>query len=330
MLLDQHHRLLRDLRISVTDRCNFRCRYCMPAEVFGPGYRFLPRKDLLTYEEIENLAALVAGLGVRKFRLTGGEPLLRQGLEELVRMLSALDGVDDLAMTTNGALLARHAGELRRAGLHRVTVSLDALDGDVFARMNGVGARVERILDGIQRALCEGLGVKINTVVQRGINESEVLPLVRWSSERDIPVRFIEYMDVGETNGWRMEQVVASAEVLEMITAEFSLERLKPSHSGEVARRYRIGKGNAEVGFISSVTNPFCGGCNRLRLSAEGKLYTCLFAESGFDVRELIRSGKEETLRLAIQGIWADRRDRYSERRGAGKNQKVEMSYIGG
>ena len=330
MPLDEYDRPLRDLRISVTDRCNFRCRYCMPAEVFGAGYRFLQRKDLLTYEEIEHLAGLVAGLGVRKFRLTGGEPLLRQGLEELVMMLSNLEGVEDLAMTTNGVLLAAHAAKLRRAGLHRVTVSLDALDKRVFGQMNGVGARVERVLGGIERAISEGLGVKINTVVQRGINECEILPLVHWGSERDIPVRFIEYMDVGETNGWRMEHVVPSAEVSEMIAAEFPMKKLEPAHRGEVARRYQIGRRKGEVGFISSVTEPFCGDCNRLRLSAEGKLYTCLFAESGFDVRELLRAGKEETLRLAIRGVWADRSDRYSERRGAGKNQKVEMSYIGG
>ena len=330
MPLDQYDRPLRDLRISVTDRCNFRCRYCMPAEVFGPGYRFLARKDLLTYEEIEHLAALVAGLGVRKFRLTGGEPLLRQGLEELVKMLSNLEGVEDLAMTTNGVLLESHAAKLRRAGLHRVTVSLDALDKEVFGQMNGVGAKVERVLRGIERARSEGLGVKINTVVQRGINESEILPLVRWGSERDLPVRFIEYMDVGETNGWRMEQVVPSAEVFERIAAEFPLRKLEPAHRGEVARRHQIGKRKGEVGFISSVTEPFCGDCNRLRLSAEGKLYTCLFAESGFDVRELMRAGREKSLLLAIQGVWADRSDRYSERRGAEKNQKVEMSYIGG
>ena len=330
MLLDQHHRPLRDLRISVTDRCNFRCRYCMPAEVFGPDYQFLPQKDLLSYEEIAHLAGLVADLGIRKFRLTGGEPLLRRGLEELVKLLSALDGVDDLAMTTNGTLLGRHAERLRSAGLHRVTVSLDALNGEVFARMNGVGAKVGRVLDGIERARSAGLGVKINTVLRRGVNESQILPLVHWGCEREIPVRFIEYMDVGETNGWRMEQVVRTREVHDRIAAEFSMERLNPAHQGEVARRYRIGAGNREVGFISSVTEPFCGGCNRLRLSAEGKLYTCLFAASGFDVRQLIRSGKEETLRLAIQGIWADRGDRYSERRGARKKHKVEMSYIGG
>lgn len=302
----------------------------MPAEVFGPSYRFLQRKDLLSYEEIEHLASLVAGLGVRKFRLTGGEPLLRQGLEELVRMLSNLEGVEDLAMTTNGVLLESHAAKLRSAGLHRVTVSLDALDKEVFGQMNGVGAKVERVLRGIERARSEGLGVKINTVVQRGINESEILPLVRWGSERDIPVRFIEYMDVGETNGWRMEQVVPSAEVFERIAAEFPLRKLEPAHRGEVARRHQIGKRKGEVGFISSVTEPFCGDCNRLRLSAEGKLYTCLFAESGFDVRELMRAGREKSLLLAIQGVWADRSDRYSERRGAEKNQKVEMSYIGG
>ena len=302
----------------------------MPAEIFGATYRFLPRKELLTYEEIERLAVLALELGVRKFRLTGGEPLLRRGAEDLVRMLATLEGVDDLAMTTNGTLLARYAGKLRRAGLHRVTVSLDALNGDVFAQMNGVGARVDGVLEGIECARAVGLGVKINTVMRRGVNEGEILPLTRWGGQRGIPVRFIEYMDVGETNGWRMEQVVPTREVFERISTEFSLKRLKPTHQGEVARRYSLGRGGGEVGFISSVTEPFCGGCNRLRLSAEGKLYTCLFSENGFNVRDLIRSGNEETLRLAIKGIWADRRDRYSEGRESRNHRKVEMSYIGG
>ena len=330
MLVDRHHRPLRDLRISITDRCNFRCRYCMPAEVFGPGYAFLPREDLLTYEEIERLAGMVVSMGVRKVRVTGGEPLIRRGVEDLVKMLASLRGLDDLALTTNGVLLARHAEALRLSGLHRVTVSLDALDEEVFSRMNGVGARVERVLEGIAEAKSCGLGVKVNTVVQRGVNESEILPLVRWGRERGIPVRFIEFMDVGETNGWRMEQVVSAQEIIELVSREFSLEKVNPAHEGEVARRYRFRGEGGEVGFITSVTQPFCGGCNRLRLSAEGKLFTCLFAENGFDVRELLRSGSEETLRLVLEGIWNDRTDRYSEERGPRKTNKVEMSYIGG
>ena len=330
MLLDQHHRPLRDLRISITDRCNFRCRYCMPAEVFGSNYTFLPREELLTYEEIERLAGPTVPLGVRKVRLTGGEPLLRRGVEDLVGMLASLKGVDDLALTTNGVLLAHHAEALRRAGLQRVTVSLDALDEEVFVRMNGVGARMERVLAGIESAKSCGLSVKINTVVQRGVNESEILPLVRWGKEQDIPVRFIEFMDVGETNGWRMEQVVPAREMMEVVEQEFPLEELSPSHEGEVARRYGFREGRGEVGFISSVTQPFCRGCNRLRLSAEGKLFTCLFSASGFDVRELLRSGKESRLRLVLEGIWQGRTDRYSEERGSKKQRKVEMSYLGG
>ncbi len=302
----------------------------MPAEVFGPDYAFLPREELLTYEEIERLVRLTVPLGVEKVRLTGGEPLLRRGVEDLVGMLASVRGVEDLALTTNGVLLARHAEALQRSGLHRVTVSLDALDEEVFVRMNGVGARMERVLAGIQSAKSCGLGVKVNTVVQRGVNESEILPLVRWGKEQDIPVRFIEFMDVGETNGWRMEQVVPAREMMEMVEREFSLEELSPSQEGEVARRYGFSGGQGEIGFISSVTQPFCRGCNRLRLSAEGKLFTCLFSASGFDVRGLLRSGEESRVRSALEGIWRERTDRYSEERGSREQRKVEMSYIGG
>ena len=330
MLVDQHHRPLRDLRISITDRCNFRCRYCMPAEVFGPDHVFLPREEVLTYEEIERLVGLTVPLGVSKVRLTGGEPLLRRGVKDLVEMLARVKGIDDLALTTNGVLLAHHAADLRQAGLQRVTVSLDALDREIFARMNGVGAKVESVLAGIERAKDCGLGVKINAVVQRGVNEEEIVPLVNWGRARGVPVRFIEFMDVGETNGWRMEEVVSAREIVAVIEKEFSLRKLSPAHKGEVAQRYGFCEGSGEVGVISSVTSPFCSGCNRLRLSAEGKLFTCLFARSGVDVRGLLRSGKEATLSSVLEGIWRGRSDRYSEERGSGEKRKVEMSYIGG
>ncbi|MEO1843249.1 MAG: GTP 3',8-cyclase MoaA [Akkermansiaceae bacterium] len=331
MIVDQHHRPVRDLRISITDRCNFRCRYCMPAEVFGPDYAYLPREDILRYEEIERFVRLAVPKGVRKVRLTGGEPLLRRGVEDLVGMLAAVEGVEDLALTTNGVLLAHHAEGLRLAGMDRVTVSLDALDPGVFARMNGVGARVDRVLAGIESALVFGLSVKINAVVQRGVNEGEILPLVRWGRERGVPVRFIEYMDVGETNGWRMDHVVPAREIHDMIESEFPLRELVPTYAGEVARRYGFGDGSGEVGIIASVTQPFCGGCTRLRLSAEGRLYTCLFAAEGMDVRSLLRrAGSDEELSTVLGELWQARSDRYSEERGRTAQHKVEMSYIGG
>jgi cyclic pyranopterin phosphate synthase len=303
----------------------------MPAEVFGPNYKFLPREQVLSYEEIERFVRLSVEVGVRKVRLTGGEPLLRRGVEDLVGMLATVDGVEDLAMTTNGVLLAHHAEGLRLAGLNRVTVSLDALDCEVFARMNGVGAKVDRVLAGIESALAFGLGVKINAVVQRGVNEGEILPLVRWGRERAVPVRFIEFMDVGETNGWRMEHVVPSREIRKRIEEEFPLVDLVPTYAGEVARRYGFRDGGGEVGFISSVTEPFCGGCNRIRLSAEGKLFTCLFAEMGTDVRQLLREGDgDEKLCALLERLWGQRADRYSEERGHSTQHKVEMSYLGG
>ncbi|MBJ07356.1 MAG: GTP 3',8-cyclase MoaA [Verrucomicrobiaceae bacterium] len=330
MVVDQHSRPLRDLRISITDRCSFRCRYCMPAEVFGPGYAFLPRKDLLTYEEIEHLVRLLVPLGVRKLRLTGGEPLLRRGVEDLTGMLTEVEGIEDLAMTTNGILLPHYAGDLRQAGLHRVTVSLDALDDETFARMNGVGAKVGRVLEGIESARAAGLLVKVNTVVQRGVNEGEIMPLVRWGRKEGIPVRFIEFMDVGESNGWRMNQVVSAREMLALIREEFPLRPLSPNQAGEVARRYAFLDGGGEIGIISSVSQPFCGGCNRLRLSAEGQLFTCLFAERGLDVRGPMRGGDVERLQLLLENMWRGRGDRYSEERGKKSRRKVEMSYIGG
>jgi cyclic pyranopterin phosphate synthase len=326
-------RPLRDLRISVTDRCNFRCVYCMPKEVFGREYRFLPREELLTFEEIERLAWIFASAGVEKIRLTGGEPLLRRNVERLVAMLAAVPGVD-VAMTTNGSLLASKAGLLAEAGLRRVTVSLDSLDDRVFRAMNDVEFPVARVLAGIDAACAAGLTpVKINMVVRRGLNEASVLPMARYFRERGHTLRFIEYMDVGATNGWRLDDVVPADEILAVIDSEMPLEPLERSYRGEVARRWRYRDGSGEVGVIASVTDPFCGDCTRARISADGTLYTCLFATNGHDLRALLRAGaSDEDLADAITALWRRRKDRYSELRSAEtvRDAKVEMSYIGG
>jgi cyclic pyranopterin phosphate synthase len=326
-------RPLRDLRISVTDRCNFRCVYCMPKEVYGREFRFLERAELLTFEEIARLAGIFAGLGVRKIRLTGGEPLIRRDLERLVGMLAAIPGLD-LTLTTNGSLLAQKAAALREAGLERVTVSLDSLDDEVFRAMNDVDFPVERVLAGIEAAAAAGLSpVKVNVVLKRGVNEDGMLDLVRYFRGSGHVLRFIEYMDVGHTNGWRLDEVVPAAEILERIGAEFPLEEVAPEYPGEVATRYRFQDGAGEIGVIASVTRPFCGDCTRARLSADGRLYTCLFAVSGHDLREPLRSGgSDEELRRRIEGVWTVRTDRYSELRAAATPgaSKVEMSYIGG
>jgi cyclic pyranopterin phosphate synthase len=326
-------RPLRDLRISVTDRCNFRCVYCMPKEVYGREFRFLERAELLTFEEIARLAGIFAGLGVRKIRLTGGEPLIRRDLERLVGMLAAIPGLD-LTLTTNGSLLAQKAAALREAGLERVTVSLDSLDDEVFRAMNDVDFPVERVLGGIEAAAAAGLSpVKVNVVLKRGVNEDGMLDLVRYFRGSGHVLRFIEYMDVGHTNGWRLDEVVPAAEILERIGAEFPLEEVAPEYPGEVATRYRFQDGAGEIGVIASVTRPFCGDCTRARLSADGRLYTCLFAVSGHDLREPLRSGgSDEELRRRIEGVWTVRTDRYSELRAAATPgaSKVEMSYIGG
>ncbi|MBZ9715173.1 GTP 3',8-cyclase MoaA [Deinococcus multiflagellatus] len=334
MLHDVLGRPLRDLRLSVTDRCNLRCTYCMPADVFGPGYAFLPRAELLTFEELERLSRLFVGLGVQKLRLTGGEPTLRRDLPELVGRLSRIEGVQDLAMTTNGLLLPALAPALKAAGLRRVTVSLDSLDPEVFGRMNGLGTHPERVLAGIHAALQAGLGVKINTVVQRGVNDAGLREL--WAALRELaPVRFIEFMDVGNHNGWNLDGVVPSSEVLARLGAgDEPLQPARAAYRGEVAARYRDAQGR-EVGLISSVTAPFCGDCTRARLSAAGVLYTCLFAGSGTDLRAPLRAGaSDDQLREQIAGVWAARRDRYSEDRGeagrAASPVKVEMSHIGG
>ena len=326
-------RPIRDLRISVTDRCNFRCVYCMPKEVYGRDFRFLERAELLSFEEIARLAGIFAGLGVRKIRLTGGEPLIRRDLERLVGMLAAIPGLD-LTLTTNGSLLAQKASALREAGLERVTVSLDSLDDEVFRAMNDVDFPVERVLAGIEAAAAAGLSpVKVNVVLKRGVNEDGMLDLVRYFRGSGHVLRFIEYMDVGHTNGWRLDEVVPAAEILERIGAEFPLEPVPPEYPGEVATRYRFRDGGGEIGVIASVTRPFCGDCTRARLSADGRLYTCLFAVHGHDLRAPLRSGaSDEELRERLGAVWSARTDRYSELRTAATpgEPKVEMSYIGG
>jgi GTP 3',8-cyclase len=331
-LVDTFGRPLRDLRISVTDRCNFRCVYCMPKEVFGRDYRFLPRRELLTFEEIEAVARVFVRLGVHKLRVTGGEPLLRRDLEVLIERLAGL-GELDLTLTTNGAALAQKAQALADAGLTRVTVSLDSLDDEVFRAMNDVDFPVARVLAGIDAAAEAGLPVKVNVVVKRGLNEGSIVDVARRFRGTGHVVRFIEYMDVGATNGWRLDDVVPAAEIVAAIDQEYPLEPVEPSYRGEVAQRYRYCDGAGEVGVIASVTQPFCGDCTRARLSADGKLYTCLFAVRGHDLRAVLRSDADAAeLESAVRAVWERRTDRYSALRTerTAKLRKVEMSFIGG
>ena len=331
-VVDTLGRPVSDLRISVTDRCNFRCTYCMPKSVFGRDHAFLPRRELLSFEEITRVARTFAGLGVRKLRLTGGEPLLRAEIEILIEMLAAIPGIE-LTLTTNGALLPRKARALRDAGLDRVTVSLDSLDDDTFRAMNDVDFPVGRVLEGIDAADEAGLPVKVNAVVKRGVNDDGVVELARRFRGTGHAVRFIEFMDVGATNGWRLDDVVPAGEIVRAIDEAFPLEPVEASYRGEVARRWRYRDGTGEIGVIASVTQPFCGDCTRARISADGRLYTCLFAVRGTDLRALLRSGAgDEELTSAIGGVWAARTDRYSERRteATAALPKVEMSYIGG
>ncbi len=335
---DRLGRALRDLRISVTDRCNFRCPYCMPSEVFGRDYQFLPRDEILSYEEIHRLSSIFAGLGVRKLRITGGEPTVRRGLPDLVALLAALRTPEgeplDLALTTNGSALRRLAQPLADAGLRRVTVSLDSLDEEVFQRMNGVDFPVAKVLDGIDAAVEAGLGpVKINVVLKRGANDGGVIDLARWARDAGHVLRFIEYMDVGTTNGWRLDEVVPATEVIETIGRVWPLDSEPPTYPGEVAERYRYLDGKGEIGVIASVTRPFCGDCTRARISAEGKLYTCLFSAVGHDLRHPLRSGQSDAaLASLVAGIWGARDDRYSERRAAATDRlpKIEMFALGG
>lgn len=326
-------RPIRDLRVSITDRCNFRCVYCMPKEVFGRDYQFLERADLLTFEEIERLARVFVVLGVEKIRLTGGEPLVRRNVERLVEMLARIEGLD-LALTTNGSVLANKARALREAGLTRVTVSLDSLDNDVFMAMNDVNFPVDRVLEGIEAAAAAGLvPVKVNVVVKRGMNEESILPMAGHFRGTGHILRFIEYMDVGTTNGWRLDDVVSAKEIVDTINAEWPLEPIGANYRGEVANRYRYQDGSGEIGVVASVTQPFCRDCTRARLSAEGRLYTCLFAANGHDLRDVVRSGaSDDEIRNAIADVWRVRGDRYSEIRTleTAALPKVEMSYIGG
>lgn len=335
-------RPIRDLRISITDRCNFRCPYCMPREVFGSGFHFLERKEILTFEEISRTARVFAGLGLHKIRLTGGEPLLRRDIARLIGMLGEIPGLD-MALTTNGVLLPELAPELKAAGLGRVTVSLDALDPEIFRQMGDTEIGPESVLRGIEAACAAGLRpLKINAVIKRGMNESEILPLAKFFKGSGHILRFIEYMDVGATNGWRMEEVVTAQEIMAEIHSELPIERVPPTYMGEVAERWRYLDGDGEIGIVASVTRPFCGNCTRVRLSAEGKLYTCLFATDGHDLRQQLRGGSgDESLARFIAGIWRGRSDRYSELRRAATassedsalaetGTRIEMSYIGG
>jgi cyclic pyranopterin phosphate synthase len=334
-LFDKLRRPLRDLRISVTDRCNFRCPYCMPKEIFGREFAFLERSELLSFEEIARLAAIFVRQGVTKIRLTGGEPLLRRNIEQLIAMLGSIDGLKDLALTTNGSLLTpERARALRAAGLRRITISLDSLDDAVFRSMNDVNFPVTRVLDAIDAAAAAGLApLKIDMVVKRGINDASVVPMAAHFRGSGHIVRFIEYMDVGNTNAWRMEEVVPGREIAERIAAEWPLRAAEPTYFGEVAGRWMYEDGAGEIGIITSVTQPFCSSCTRARLSAAGELYTCLFAGSGRDVRGLLRAGADDdTVAALIASTWVDRGDRYSEIRSEAtlRLKKVEMSHIGG
>jgi cyclic pyranopterin phosphate synthase len=334
---DTFGRPLKDLRISVTDRCNFRCPYCMPAEIFGEAYQFLPRADILTFEEIARLVAIFAGLGVKKARVTGGEPLLRTELHRLIGQLSQIDGIEDVTLTTNGYLLTQQAEDLKNAGLHRVTVSLDSLDDEVFKVMNGRGFGVRRVLHAIQRAAEVGLSpIKINSVVQKGVNDHTIVDLARHFKGTGNIVRFIEYMDVGNRNGWKLDQVVSADEIVSRIDAEMPLEPMESNYVGEVANRYRYKDGGGEIGVIASVTKPFCGACTRSRLSTDGSIFTCLFANTGVSLRDPMRGGaSDDELRDLISQVWGRRTDRYSEERASATNgdsspRKIEMYQIGG
>ena len=334
MLTDTFGRPIRDLRISVTDRCNFRCTYCMPAELYGERYEFLPKADLLTFEEIERLTEILVKYGATKVRITGGEPLVRIDIETLIAKLSRINGVADMTLTTNAYLLDQKAQSLREAGLQRISISLDSLDDEVFKSMNGRGFGTAKVLHGIAAAEKAGLApIKINTVVQKGVNDNTVVELARYFKDRGHIVRFIEYMDVGNRNGWRLDHVVPADEIVAMIDAKMPLEPFERNYRGEVAMRYRYRDGGGEIGVIASVTQPFCGDCTRIRLSPEGAVYTCLFARTGTDLRGPLRRGAtDEEIEAIIAGMWGARNDRYSEDRSSMSEtqRKVEMYHIGG
>ena len=338
-ITDKLNRPVRDLRISVTDRCNFRCTYCMPAEIFGERYEFLPRPEILTFEEIERIARIFAAVGVNKLRITGGEPLVRANLPELIERLSSIEGIEDIALTTNGYFLPKYANELKEAGLKRLTISLDSIDEEIFKKMSGRPQGPANTLEGIKLATELGFSpIKINVVVQRAVNDHTLVDTARYFKGTGAIVRFIEFMDVGTKNGWELSEVVTSKEVIDMIGSEFPLEPVDPNYTGEVASRYRYKDGDGEIGVISSVSEPFCGSCTRARLSTDGKLVTCLFASGGTDLKEALRSCKsDEEIAEMIGGIWTNRSDRYSELRSkatdlnaGAEGDKVEMYYIGG
>jgi GTP 3',8-cyclase len=333
-ITDQLNRPLRDLRISVIDRCNFRCQYCMPAEVFGPDFAFLPRNELLSYEEIERLAHIFVGLGVEKIRLTGGEPLLRKQLPLLVEKLSKIEGLKDIGLTTNGVLLPKYAEELKSAGLKRVNVSLDSLNDELFGEINGRGVKTGPVIEGVLAAQKAGLGVKLNMVVKKGLNDQEIVPMAQFCKDNGLQLRFIEYMDVGSTNGWKMDDVVTKKEIYERLNEHYLLEPVDPDYFGEVAKRYRYEGSNVDVGFITSVSESFCSSCTRSRLSANGQIFTCLFNGNGHDIRDFIRSGVSDLeIEQRITDIWNGRNDRYSDERTEetrANRKKIEMSYIGG
>lgn len=331
---DQLNRPLRDLRISVIDRCNLRCQYCMPKEIFGPDYPFLPPSELLTYDEIERIAKLFVQLGVEKIRLTGGEPLLRKNLPVLIERLVQIEGLHDIALTTNGIFLPKYANDLKKAGLKRVNISLDSISDELFGEMNGRNVGVTPVKKGIEAAKKAGLGIKINMVIKKGMNDSEIIPMATYCKENELELRFIEYMDVGSTNGWKMKDVITKKEIYRKLQESFELEAVEADYFGEVAKKYKYKDSNVLVGFITSVSESFCSSCTRARLSANGHLYTCLFNGNGHNIRDFIRQGADDSaLHAFLKNIWEQRRDRYSDERTeetAKQRKKIEMSYIGG
>jgi cyclic pyranopterin phosphate synthase len=331
---DTLNRPLRDLRISIIDRCNFRCQYCMPADLFGPDFAFLPKSELLSFEEIERIAAIFVGLGVEKIRLTGGEPLLRNDVPILVKMIASIEGIKDIGLTTNGVHLPKYAKELKAAGLKRVNVSLDTLNDELFGQINGRNVGTKPVLKGIMAAKAAGLEIKINMVVKKGLNDHEIIPMAQFCKDHGLHLRFIEFMDVGSTNGWRMDDVITKKEIYQILKNHFDMEPANPNYYGEVAKRYIYKDNGVEVGFITSVSEAFCSTCTRSRLSANGQIFTCLFNGNGYDIRDFMRNGaSDEEIRARIIDIWNGRTDRYSEERTAEtamQRKKIEMSYIGG
>ncbi|MGY0692176.1 GTP 3',8-cyclase MoaA [Virgibacillus sp. FSP13] len=333
-ITDHFGRSLKDLRISVIDKCNFRCTYCMPKEIFGDDYAFLPESELLSFDEIIRLAEAFAKLGVEKIRITGGEPLLRKNLDQLIARLATIPGIKDIALTTNGILLPKRAVKLKEAGLKRVNISLDAIDDDVFTKINGKGVKTLPVIKGIEAAQKAGLQVKINMVVKKGMNDNQILPMARYFKGKNIILRYIEFMDVGNHNGWDVNNVISKKQIIAQINEEMPIKPTEENYYGEVASRFRYKDGGGEIGVIASVTDSFCSSCTRIRLSADGKLYTCLFASSGYDIRGKLQEGlTEEQLKHNLASLWHRRKDRYSDERAENKyenRKKIEMSYIGG